>query len=435
MGNIITQLAAPVKAGPQMVSKSGDNGEAQDFSVEMDAAIKDSEKAAIGVVVVDGNQGEGEAAQGTQGTQASDDDGSEEMEKSVYDESVPAGLIALPTVVEAKAATGEAQPVASDEITPALDTKVATPAETAEGVESAGKLDESMKPLKTAVKDHRFENLPKHEEAGAATDKEVSEAKTGEGDAAGVEQKTALQERGVGKENAGAFLTTHQSLEPDAKGDVQAAKSEAAAIAAQPLTEDFTEGGDFRDGNMDNRANHGNAGVKAVGVATITQPAGHAATYEAAIKNVELTGTERAEVYEKLSAGVKFSIAKNGGEVKLSLSHDHLGNMNIKLNIEDGSVKARIVVESAAIKHALDADSAALKEVFAKSHLVLDRYTVEVADKGFSFTADTPGFSGYYKAPNEVFLSTGNVGMNAQDLVAVQEIAPSGRVSGIDVFI
>lgn len=91
-----------------------------------------------------------------------------------------------------------------------------------------------------------------------------------------------------------------------------------------------------------------------------------------------------AEVHEKVQAGLKVSLDNNGGEVKMKLNPESLGEVRIKLSVNEGMVKAEIVVENPEIKSIIEADSSFLRESLGAHGLTLDKCVVEV---GRSFDA------------------------------------------------
>ncbi len=127
--------------------------------------------------------------------------------------------------------------------------------------------------------------------------------------------------------------------------------------------------------------------------------AGHQKDAQAAVPaqdvkaNFEVAGKAEAkvnyhEIYEKFKEGVKIGIAREGGSVRLSLHPEHLGEMQIRLSIEDKVVKAEVLVESAAVKEALSADSGRLKEIFIQNGLTLEKFSIGLngsPERGGSF--------------------------------------------------
>lgn len=84
------------------------------------------------------------------------------------------------------------------------------------------------------------------------------------------------------------------------------------------------------------------------------------------------------DVKEKLEGAIKVSVEQGGGEVRMKLNPESLGELTIKLNIEENVVTAEIVVESAEVKSILDTDSGLLKDALGSQGLTLDKYTVEI---------------------------------------------------------
>ena len=85
-----------------------------------------------------------------------------------------------------------------------------------------------------------------------------------------------------------------------------------------------------------------------------------------------------AEVQEKVQAGIKVSLEQGGGEVKMKLNPESLGEVLIKLNVASGVVRAEIIVESAEVKRILESDFAFLRDSLGGHGLTLDKCVVEV---------------------------------------------------------
>lgn len=94
--------------------------------------------------------------------------------------------------------------------------------------------------------------------------------------------------------------------------------------------------------------------------------------------------TATAEVHEKVQAGMKVSIQQDGGEVKMKLNPDSLGEVRIRLNVNEGMVRAEITVDNPEVKRIIEADSSFLRESLGAQGLTLDKCVVEV---GRSFDA------------------------------------------------
>ncbi len=237
---------------------------------------------------------------------------------------------------------------------------------------------------------------------------------------------------------------------PDAAAKVAAqdgARNAAIAVAQASKNPSSQEQASTGKQDAGGEGQGGNNSQQAQGVGLLNA---RGVTFEPVAKAGEVSATEHAEIFEKLSTGVKMSMAKGGGEVRLSLKPENLGHLNIRLNIGDNGVKAFIQVENTDVKHALENGAAALKEVFVKNGLVLHRFSVEVATGGFSMnTAPDPGFSGsagytgneHGNASqwngNETSQPAHGAGMDdAHGITAqTQSTGSIRRASGIDVFI
>lgn len=165
-------------------------------------------------------------------------------------------------------------------------------------------------------------------------------------------------------------------------------------------------------------------------------------TYDAsdASAGVKTPAHEKAQVFEKLDYGVRMSLAQGGKEMRISLHPGHLGSLNIKVNVADGFVKADIMVDSQAIKMVLDGDSSRLKEIFTRSGLVLERYSVTVNPDASSMNngsgSSGGGLWGSFKEDaraRNLPESSGAVGRQAGVLRQEQDVI-GNRPSGVDIF-
>ncbi|MBI5491400.1 MAG: flagellar hook-length control protein FliK [Deltaproteobacteria bacterium] len=135
------------------------------------------------------------------------------------------------------------------------------------------------------------------------------------------------------------------------------------------------------------------------------------------------------DIYEKLSSGVKMSIAREGGSVRMSLHPEHLGEMRITLSIEDKSVKAEVLVENNAVKEILSTDTGRLKEIFSQNGLTLEQFSI-----GLNTPSERDGYQGAgggFGGSNNNFRDNGRAGDEA-------ETAPYQKAvnrTGIDIFI
>lgn len=88
-----------------------------------------------------------------------------------------------------------------------------------------------------------------------------------------------------------------------------------------------------------------------------------------------------ADIEKQLDAAVRISVRHNGGEVRIKLCPEHLGELAIKLNINNGAVTAEITAESHEAKALLDAGSSMLKDSLAQQGLTLRECVVGVSSR------------------------------------------------------
>lgn len=144
------------------------------------------------------------------------------------------------------------------------------------------------------------------------------------------------------------------------------------------------------------------------------------------------------EVYEKFDKGLKMSLAQSGKEVKLSLHPEHLGELRIKMNVEENIVKAEIMVDNASVKSILEADSAKVKEIFTQNGMNLEKYTVEVNQQGFQMSDDRSSGNEWERAENFKGQAAFNYGKEEAS-IEPENIRQYGvnrsLQNGVDIFI
>lgn len=102
------------------------------------------------------------------------------------------------------------------------------------------------------------------------------------------------------------------------------------------------------------------------------------------------------QVMDTVEAGIRLSADSKGGEVRMKLNPESLGEVRIRLDVSSGVVKAEITVESLEVKAMIEADSGFLKDSLGSHGLTLDRCVVDVA-KPFDIKARPEGF---WQEPN-----------------------------------
>lgn len=439
MGNIIAQTAPTGRMDKQASAVEKSSG-AESFPAEMDKAVKKgSDSKAIAAEAAEVAEVAGDRAS----VEQSDNAGrnvSEDVKGTVAEDNAAAIVQAIPMAIFGNADNNAAPAglsTAGEHSAAGIRAAVAVEgAEPAEAVPADGATVKSMSEKTLSHKQIDTERLPGAELLFEDVKETLEIVEAAKGDVGATEE--GANDKGL-KAGLAANPGAQSAADSDNAAEPQEAKGTASAAATPAGQGDESFGGTPGENGRDDKGHHNNAGQRTGVVLSISQFSRQAASYEAVASGAGLSGAERAEVYEKLSTGVSMSVARDGNEVKLLLRPDHLGNLSIKLNIEDGKVNARIVVESASIKEALDADSGTLREVFTKSNLVLDRYSVVIADSGVSDHADFKsfsGFSGFEKDTREGSLPGGVRAANAMDEpCATTAPATAVRPSGIDLFI
>ncbi len=110
---------------------------------------------------------------------------------------------------------------------------------------------------------------------------------------------------------------------------------------------------------------------------TVTQTYSSVSTGSQVAKGVEDT----VKVYEKFAQAIKLSFLSGGKNVTLRLSPEHLGALQIKLQSDGKSVKAKVLVDSLAVKQLLESDSGKLKQLFAEQGMQMEEYSVALQEQ------------------------------------------------------
>ncbi|MBW7956324.1 MAG: flagellar hook-length control protein FliK [Deltaproteobacteria bacterium] len=85
-----------------------------------------------------------------------------------------------------------------------------------------------------------------------------------------------------------------------------------------------------------------------------------------------------ADMEKQLDEAVRISVRNGGGEVRMKLNPENLGELSIKLNLSNGAVTAEITAESHEAKALLEANSSMLKDSLAQQGLTLRECVINV---------------------------------------------------------
>lgn len=91
-----------------------------------------------------------------------------------------------------------------------------------------------------------------------------------------------------------------------------------------------------------------------------------------------MTQAYAIDIEEQLGEAVRISVRNGGGEVRMKLNPEHLGELAIKLSISKGAVTAEITAESLEAKALLESNSTILKDSLAQQGLTLRECVISV---------------------------------------------------------
>ena len=334
MGNIITQAAAPGRMEREakvQTLTSGTSKDAMGFLTEMDKAVEKSADSRADDARSARERGDKVETNGY------NENAIDDMKETDKGGSAAAGLLIAQTAAAEEAAPLFALAVSSKPVE-FIEGKYSEGAETvavAEGAQAAETVspeDKSIKSLNESALNHKFIEPQKLSEADVVTDDVHDAMEVMEGGKERIDAVKAAAHDKFVKGDLTVPSIAQTTGATDETPDLTDAKTASAAAVVLERSGDSCGGG-LGDANAGKKGSYDHAGHRGVEAPGVSQLARQADSYEAVVANGKLADAERAEVYEKLTTGVSMSIAKDGGEVNLSLRPDHLGNLNIKLKL------------------------------------------------------------------------------------------------------
>jgi len=97
------------------------------------------------------------------------------------------------------------------------------------------------------------------------------------------------------------------------------------------------------------------------------------------------------ELKEKLNAGIRISVQNGGGEVRMRLNPENLGELVIKLNIVNDDVVAEILADNLEVKRAIETDASVLKEALGANGLNLKECVIGISRSAQCISQDQGG--------------------------------------------
>ncbi len=84
------------------------------------------------------------------------------------------------------------------------------------------------------------------------------------------------------------------------------------------------------------------------------------------------------KVFDAIDSAFKSTASKGLNEVRLRLNPPNLGELNIRLSLEENLLNATITVDNESVKGILESNSASLKDVLLRHGISLDNFVVEL---------------------------------------------------------
>lgn len=207
--------------------------------------------------------------------------------------------------------------------------------------------------------------------------------------------------------------------------------SDAMRLSADELKESVSEAGDF--------------GVQ-LSKGPDESPLGLAVSLvdssNAGVKTAETASTDARQVFDAIDSAFKSTPSKGLTEVRLRLYPDNLGELNIRLSLEDNLLNATITVDNEGVKGILESGSCALKEVLGRHGIALDNFVVELGrnaalDLNHGSFGDSMQRNMFYNNPDGP--GRGFPGNRADDEALLVRAplygAAAGINAGVDIFI
>lgn len=118
-------------------------------------------------------------------------------------------------------------------------------------------------------------------------------------------------------------------------------------------------------------------------------------TPAASVSQIRHQHHEPAEIVAQISGRMKAEFNGKGGEVRMTLNPESLGQVKIEVSVEGGVVKANIMAENASVKSSIESNLSLLKTSLEGHGLRVDHLSVEVDQRnenGFAKREDLQGW-------------------------------------------
>lgn len=99
------------------------------------------------------------------------------------------------------------------------------------------------------------------------------------------------------------------------------------------------------------------------------------------------------QLMDQVSNSVRLTMKQGGGEARMRLYPESLGELKIELSVEDGVLKAKFFVSSAMVKDVIEDNFHKLRDSLANNGLKVDSFSVSVDQQDKGSNMESPSFS------------------------------------------
>lgn len=182
------------------------------------------------------------------------------------------------------------------------------------------------------------------------------------------EQSLPVSESGVDKNNLSKILDNHTS-EKIERMEVQLNNLEKSSTNSDPQAEHHTSE-DLYSGNANQ-----------VTFAPDKQVEGSQGTFAADLKAADRNPKTENQNIQQIIQQANVMIRRGGGEMKMQLNPEGLGNVKLKVKVDEGKVGIQMIADTADAKRLLEGSISDLKANLSQHKMTVDTFKVDVSDK------------------------------------------------------
>jgi flagellar hook-length control protein FliK len=211
--------------------------------------------------------------------------------------------------------------------------------------------------------------------------------------AAVIRQMVAGEDKGAAHWENKAFI---QGKAGEVDKEARVAGYGKDAIAAAKNSETGTEiAPSFGQRHVEAVPGEGNMGTVSVFAPVGGTSTPFLAADDGGSRAVKKTAIDPAALIEQVSGRIRTGIKGNGGEVRMRLHPESLGELRIEVRVDGGAVKANILTESAMVKDAVESSMPLLRQSLESHGLRVDQLSVGIDQRhGGGNPAERDSFHG-----------------------------------------